>query len=208
MERKRLELHKLWTPKRRSFPSKTTNISRGKGIEYAIKALPSVLKHNPGILYLVIGETHPEVRKKEGEEYRKELIDLVYSLGLERNVKFENRFLRKSELTRYLQATDIYLLPYRNSDQICSGTLAYALSTGKVIISTPFPHAREVISKGCAVECKFDDQDSISECITKLLEDDKKKRELEERSYEYSRNMIWPNIAMVHVNLYNKILGR
>jgi glycosyltransferase involved in cell wall biosynthesis len=92
-------------------------INRGKGIEYAIQAPPPLVKEVPEILYLIIGETHPEVRKNEGETYRRDLIELVDSLGLNINVRFENRFLRKSELIRYLQATDIYLIPYTNKDR-------------------------------------------------------------------------------------------
>lgn len=182
-------------------------INRGKGIEYAIQALPPLVKDDPGILYLIIGETHPEVRKHEGETYRKELIELVDSLGLGKNVRFENRFLRKSELTRYLQATDIYLIPYTNRDQISSGTLAFALSTGKAIVSTPFLHANEVISEGCAMECKFRDPDSITNHIQTLLDNDDVKRNMEERAYRYSRDTTWPKIAMEHVNLYYKALG-
>lgn len=183
-------------------------LNRGKGIEYVIRALPPIIKSDPRILYLVIGQTHPEVRKYEGESYRKELIDLVYSLGLENNVRFENRYLRKSELIRYLQATDVCLLPYPNEDQISSGTLAYALSAGKAIISTPFLHAKEVISEGCALESKFRDPGSITGCIKKVLENESIRTKLEERAYRLSREMIWANVAMAHVNLFHKVLSR
>jgi len=182
-------------------------INRGKGIEYVIRALPPIVKDYPGILYLIIGETHPEVRKYEGETYRKELIELVDSLGLGKNVRFENRFLRKSELIRYLQATDIYLVPYTSKDQISSGTLAYALSTGKAVISTPFLNAKEVISEGCAMECKFRAPETMTHCIKTLLNNEDMKRDLEEKAYRYSRDMIWPNIAMEHVNLFYRALG-
>jgi glycosyltransferase involved in cell wall biosynthesis len=182
-------------------------INRGKGIEYGIRALPKLVKKYPGILYLIIGETHPEVRKYEGENYRKELLELVSELGLEKNVRFENRFLRKSELIRYLQATDIYIIPYTNKDQISSGTLAYAISTGKAIISTPFLHAKEVISEGSAMECKFRDPQSITNCIDTLLNNEDIKHNLEQQAYSYGRDKIWPNIAMEHINLYYKALG-
>jgi glycosyltransferase involved in cell wall biosynthesis/predicted transcriptional regulator len=181
-------------------------LSRGKGIEYAIKALPKIVEEEPGILYLIIGETHPEVRKHEGETYRKRLFDIVESLGLEKNVRFINHFLPKNELIRYLQATDTYIIPYPNEEQISSGTLLYALSTGKAIVSTPFLHAKEVIHEGCAMECEFKNPSSIADCITMLLQYDDIKRRLEERAYEYSRGMIWPNVAMKYVNLLYKAL--
>jgi len=182
-------------------------LSRGKGIEYAIRALPQIVDEEPRILYLIIGETHPEVRKHEGETYRNRLFDLVESLGLEQNVRFVNRFLPKNELIKYLQATDIYIIPYPNKEQISSGTLLYALSTGKAIVSTPFLHAEEVMAEGCAMECAFKDPGSITDCIKTLLQYDDIRRRLEERAYEYSRGMIWPNVAMKYVNLFYKALG-
>lgn len=182
-------------------------LSRGKGIEYAIQALPPIVEEEPRIIYLIIGETHPEVRKYEGEMYRKQLINLVELLGVEENVRFVNSFLPKTELIRYLQATDIYIVPYPNKEQISSGTLLYALSTGKAIVSTPFLHAEEVISEGCAMECEFKNPRSITDCIKTLLQYDNIHRRLEKRAYEYSRGMIWPNVAMEYVNLFYEALG-
>ena len=182
-------------------------LSRGKGIEYAIQALPPIVKLNPQILYLIIGETHPEVRKYEGELYRKQLINHVESLGLDENVRFVNRFLPLNDLIRYLQATDIYILPYPNKEQISSGTLLYALSTGKAIVSTPFLHAEEVISEGCAWKCEFKDPSSITDNVRILLRNEDLHRKLEENAYQYSRDMIWPNVAMQYVNLFYETLG-
>jgi glycosyltransferase involved in cell wall biosynthesis len=182
-------------------------LSRGKGIEYAIQALPPIVEEYPRILYLIIGETHPEVRKHEGEEYRRNLFDLVESLGIEKNIRFVNRFLPKNELIRYLQATDIYITPYPNREQISSGTLLYALSTGKAIISTPFLHAEEIMSEGCAIRCEFKNPESITDSIRTLLRYDDIYERLEKRAYEYSRAMIWPNVAMKYVNLFYESLG-
>jgi glycosyltransferase involved in cell wall biosynthesis/predicted transcriptional regulator len=182
-------------------------LSRGKGIEYVIDALPQIVRENSSVLYLIIGETHPEVRKREGESYRQSLLDLVESLGLEKNVRFVNRFLPENELIRYLQATDIYVLPYPNREQISSGTLSYALSTGKAIVTTPFLHAEEVISNGAALECEFKDPDSIAKSVNALLKDDQIQQRFGKAAYEYSRAMIWPNVAMSYVNLFYHALG-
>jgi glycosyltransferase involved in cell wall biosynthesis/CBS domain-containing protein len=182
-------------------------LSSAKGIEYAIEALPHIVEKHPEILYMIIGETHPEVRKREGETYRQLLLNLVDSLGLEKNVRFVNRFLTESELIRYLQATDVYIIPYPNREQISSGTLSYALSTGKAIVTTPFLQAEEAISKGAAMECKFRDPSSIGECVTILLEDDQIRQRFRRIAYEYGRAMIWPNVAMKYVNLFYHALG-
>lgn len=182
-------------------------LSSGKGIEYVIEALPHVVSEHPSVLYLIIGETHPEVRKREGETYRQSLLSLVESHGLENNVRFVNRFLPENELIRYLQATDIYIVPYPNREQISSGTLSYALSTGKAIITTPFLQAEDVISKGAAMQCEFKNPTSITECISTLLKDHQIHQRLSYTAYEYSRPMIWPNTAMSYVNAFYHALG-
>ena len=181
-------------------------INRGKGIQYAIRALSSLVKKEPRILYLVIGETHPEVRKIEGERYRKRLMRLVDELKLGKHVRFYNRFLSKRELIRYLQATDIYITPYVDRNQISSGTLAYALGTGKAIISTPYLHAEEALADGRGLICKFRNPTSIAECINRLLEDPELRLSLERKAYAYSRNFTWPKIAEKYVKLFDHLL--
>lgn len=191
---------------RRTVLSTFGLLSRGKGIEYAIQSLPSIIEKDPSVLYLIIGQTHPEVRKHEGESYRLYLMDLIDKLGVNENVRFVNRFVEKSELIRFLQATDIYIIPYPNREQISSGTLLYALSTGKAIISTPFLHAEEVMAQGAIKGCKFKDPDSISDSVIELLTDRSSHEEFQSRAYQYSRDMIWPNVAMKHVNLLYEAL--
>ena len=182
-------------------------ISRGKGIEHAIRAVPQIVEAEPRVLYLIIGETHPEVRKHEGETYRQYLLDTVEELGIGENVRFVNRFLEKGELIRFLQATDVYVIPYPNREQISSGTLLYALSTGKAIVSTPFLHAEEVMLEGGVMGCEFRDPDSIAGSVETFLRHDDVRDLFQKRAYQYSRPMIWPNVAMMYVNLFCETLG-
>ncbi len=179
-------------------------ISSGKGIEYAIRALPQVIKKEPRIIYLIIGETHPEVRKHEGEKYRNELTMLVSELGLEEHVRFTNRFITKRELIKFLQATDIYLTPYISPNQISSGTLIYALGAGKAVVSTPYYHAMEVLSNDRGVLCRFEDSVSVAEGINRLL-DENFRWEIQKRAYKYSRRFLWKNVARKYINLINKV---
>jgi glycosyltransferase involved in cell wall biosynthesis len=179
-------------------------ISSGKGIEYAIRALPEVIKKEPRIIYLIIGETHPEVRKHDGEKYRNELMKLVSDLGLEEHVRFTNRFITKRELIKFLQATDIYITPYISPNQISSGTLIYALGAGKAVVSTPYYHAMEVLSNERGILCKFEDSASIAEGIIRLL-DENFRREVQKRAYKYSRRFLWKNVARKYLNLINKV---
>ena len=182
-------------------------IGRSKGIECVISALPDVVQKHPNIIYLVIGETHPEVRKFEGELYRKHLIKMVDDLDLNEHVKFHNRFLRERELIRYLQATDIYLSPYPDPNQISSGTLVYAMGTGKAVVATPYLHAKEALAEGRGLLCKFRDSKSIAEAINQLLENDELRGKIQRKVYSYSRNFTWPVVAKRYVELYRRILN-
>jgi glycosyltransferase involved in cell wall biosynthesis len=180
-------------------------ISRGKGIEYAIRALPKVVQKEPRIIYLIIGETHPEVRRTEGESYRKKLMRLVDELQLQKHVRFHDRFLSKREFIKYLQATDVCITPYVSPNQISSGTLVYALGAGRAVISTPYLHATEVLAEGRGLFCEFKDHRSIAECIERLLED-RLRKAIERRAYKYSRRFVWSNVAKKYVELFKQLV--
>jgi len=181
-------------------------LSRDKGIHNAIQALPEIVKEWPDILYLVIGATHPQVRLHEGEKYRKRLVSLVKSLKLEKNVKFHNRFLTKDELIQYLQATDVYICPYVNVDQLSSGTVTYALGAGRAIVSTPFYYATEVLAEGRGLLCKFKDPGSITESIRQLLENPGQRASIEKLAYEYGQDMTWPKVASKYASLFKEVI--
>jgi len=181
-------------------------ISRGKGIEYAIQALPRILERHPDVLYLVLGETHPSVRSDEGESYRNFLLRTVRELGLERHVRFNNRFLSLSELVRYLCATDVYITPYLNRDQIVSGTLAYALGCGKAIVSTPYLYAEEVLADGRGIIVDFRSPEAIAEAVIRILDDARLKESLEAAAYKYGRRTAWFNVAIDYLELFHKLM--
>lgn len=179
-------------------------LSRGKGIEYAIQALPQVIEREPTLIYLIIGETHPQVRKQEGESYRNKLVELVKELGLEEHVRFKNRYLTKRELIKYLQATDIYVTPYISANQISSGTLAYAMGAGTAIMSTPYLHAKENLADNRGLFFDFEDPSSIADCLEKLLDKDLRAK-MAIRNYVYSRRFTWPKVAMEYVKLFDRV---
>lgn len=170
-------------------------ISEGKGIEYAIRAIPRLVKERPDLLYLVIGETHPEVRKHEGEAYREKLVALAKRLGVENHVRFIDTFLPEDRLSRYLQAVDVYVAPYLGRDQVSSGTLTLALSHGKAIVSTPSTFSKEVLSGNRGLLCKFADAPSLAECVDRIMGDAGLKRQLEGNAFKYGRQMGWTRVA-------------
>ena len=167
-------------------------LSRGKGIEYVIDALPELVKKEPRLVYYVLGVTHPQVKQHEGEAYRNMLMRKAKELGLRNHVKFLNRFLSKPELFNYLQATDVYITPYLSPNQVSSGTLSYALAAGKAVVSTPYLHAKEALGQGRGVFCEFNDSASIAAKVSEIIENRQLRRSLEQNAYLYSRKFTWP----------------
>jgi len=183
-------------------------INRGKGIEYVIQAMPKILEKHPNSIYLVLGETHPGVRRHEGESYRNMLTEIIDQLKIHEYVRFNNRFLTLNELVRYLCATDVYITPYLNKDQIVSGTLAYALGCGKAIVSTPYLYAEEVLAEGRGVLVDFASPDSIAAAVNRILDDKDLKESLEAAAYRYGRRAAWFNVAVDYLELFHMILNR
>lgn len=181
-------------------------ISRGKGIEYAIRAIAEVRKKFPEVLYLVLGQTHPGVRSHEGESYRQMLVGLLDELDLHDHVKFNNRFLTLRELVRYLSATDVYVTPYVNKDQIVSGTLAYALGCGRAIVSTKYLYAEEVLADGRGMLVDFCDPDAIAKAIIEVLSDPERRVQIEDAAYSYGRRAAWFNVAVDYLSLFRKVV--
>lgn len=180
-------------------------INAGKGIEYVIDAMPTLVAAYPDVLYLVIGETHPEVRKQEGERYRLELRARCRRLGVEQSVRFVNRFLPQAELVRYLAATDIYVTPYLSRDQITSGTLAYALGCGKAIVSTPYLYATEALAESRGLLAEARNAESIGSAIDQLLSHPDLRRHVESQAAHYGRAMAWPVVAAQYRELFSTV---
>lgn len=170
-------------------------ISRGKGIEDVITAMQEVVKHHPDALYLVLGQTHPNVRAYEGESYRQSLMAMVEQMGLQENVRFVNSYLSQNMLLRYLSATDIYITPYPNPGQISSGTLTYALAVGCAVVSTPYLYAQEMLADGRGVLVPFRNPQAIADTLNHLLSDDGYRQQLRQRAYQDSRHMTWRSVG-------------
>jgi len=183
-------------------------VNRGKGIEYAIEALPAIIKKHPEVIYLVLGETHPGVRSFEGESYRNALLETVNRLGLQNYVRFNNRFLALPELVRYLCATDVYITPYLNRDQIVSGTLAYALGCGKAIVSTPYLYAEEVLADGRGLVVDFRSPEALANAVNELLDNPAEREVMENLAYKYGRRTAWFNIAVDYLDLFRRLMLR
>ncbi|MBV9718067.1 MAG: glycosyltransferase family 4 protein [Candidatus Eremiobacteraeota bacterium] len=183
-------------------------ISRGKGLEYAIEAMRGVVKRHPEALYLILGETHPVVRRREGESYRESLTAMIREYGLHYNVQLVDKYLDFDEVVGYLTATDIYLTPYLNPAQIVSGTLAYAVGCGKAIVSTPYLYAQELLALNRGFLCEFRDAPSIASGLNMLLDDPSLRRATERRAYRFGRQMTWPHVAAQYGALFSELCPR
>ena len=181
-------------------------LSPNKGIEVAIEAIASVVKEFPDLLYIVLGATHPEVKRLFGEEYRLSLERLVKSKGLEENVVFYDHFVSLEQLTRFLVAADIYITPYLAKEQITSGTLAYAMACGKAIISTPYWYAEELLAEGRGRLVPFHDPDAMAVELRRLLGDETERDLLRKRAYEFGRQMVWREVASHYVEAFRHAL--
>jgi glycosyltransferase involved in cell wall biosynthesis len=169
-------------------------LSRNKGIETAINALPPVVKKHPDLLYIVLGATHPNVLKQAGEEYRDYLRRLVKNLNLEQNVHFNNEFVTEEKLFEYLNASDIYLTPYLSEAQITSGTLSYAIGAGCAVVSTPYWHAQELLDNDRGRLFGFKNSDELATILLELLDDEKQLGKLRENAVNYGKKIRWPNM--------------
>ena len=179
-----------------------------KGLEYMIAAMPQIAARHPNTLYLIVGQTHPELLRKDGERYRNELVAKIESSGMAEHVRFVNQYLRQREIVDYLLATDVYVTPYLDLNQITSGTLAYALGAGKAIVSTRYLHAAEALADGRGLLVDVRDADGLVRAVLAILDDPALKAELERRAYEYGKEMAWPNVGRRVLALTRELLGR
>ncbi len=178
-------------------------LNKNKGIEVMLKAMPAIIEADPSVLYIVLGMTHPTVLKRDGESYRFKLQHMVKDLGLQEHVIFHNRFVKKEELHNFLCAADIYATPYLSREQLTSGTLSFAVGTGKAVVSTPYWAAEELLAKGRGKLVPFDDSKQMAEAIVEILQDDSLYYSLRRRAYEYGRARTWPKIGQAYWKLFS-----
>ena len=180
-------------------------LSPNKGLENVIQALPNILSRHNNVVYVISGVTHPHVLRRDGEKYRQSLQNLARDLGVEANVVFRNRFDGPQELVELIGAADIYITPYKSKGQVVSGTLAYALSAGKAIISTPYLHAMELLDDERGVLVPFDDPRAIAEKTIELLDNGTARHAMRKRAYLYSRGMVWNCVARQYMASFERV---
>jgi len=179
-------------------------LSANKGLEYVINALPAILDRHPNVVYMILGATHPHVRRTDGETYRLSLQVAAKEKGVEANVIFYNRFVSIEELVQFIGAADIYITPYLNAAQSTSGVLAYTLGAGKAVISTPYWYAEEMLADERGVLVPFKNSEALSEQVIDLLDNESKRHAMRKRAYLFGRKMIWPLVAKRYMDSFKR----
>lgn len=182
-------------------------LSPSKGIEIMINAMPEILKSNTTAVYVVLGATHPNLVREQGETYRNGLMARVRALGIDEHVVFLERFVDQATLLRFISMCDVYATPYLNAAQMTSGTLAYSFGLGKAVISTPYWHARELLADGRGVLVPFGDVGALGRETAALLSDAPRRLAMRQRAYASGRPMIWPRIAERYRALFEQVSG-
>ena len=179
----------------------------GKGYELAIDALPAVVAAHPKAIYVIVGATHPDLLASEGEAYRESLVARVAALRMTGHVRFVDRFVGQVELTRWLEAADVFVTPYPNLEQIVSGTLSYAMGAGRVIVSTPYAYASELLADGRGVLVPPASPSAFAAGVNRVLADDDLRAEVGQRAYAHSRRMVWSEVGDRYRRLFD-LIGR
>ena len=177
----------------------------GKGFELAIDALPAVVASHPGVLYVMVGATHPDLLLREGEAYRRSLADRVAQVGMEDHVQFVDRFVAKGELAHWLQAADVFVTPYPNMAQIVSGTLSYAMGAGRTVVSTPYAYASELLADGRGVLVPPASADGLATALIEVLGDPVLRAAIGRRAYAHTRGMIWSAVGAEYRRVFAEV---
>ncbi len=180
-------------------------VGPSKGYESVIEVMPEVVRAVPNACYVILGATHPELQRTEGERYRTKLETLAADLGMTDHVVFVDRFVSQHELSRWLEAADVFVTPYPNLDQIVSGTLSYAMAAGKASVSTPYLYASEILADGRGRLVPPGLPGAMSDALIELLQDHGLRAAMAQRAYLHGRGMLWSRVAARHERLFTRL---
>ncbi len=179
-------------------------LSPGKGIENVLNALPEIVAEYPNVVYIILGATHPNLVRDQGETYRFALERLAKKNKVQKHVIFYNRFVELEELKEFIGAADLYITPYLNESQVTSGTLAYAFGAGKAVVSTPYWHAQELLSDERGVLVPFHQPQAIAREVIGLLRDEARRHSIRKAAYKMGREMVWPHVAKLYMESFSQ----
>jgi len=183
-------------------------LTETKGVEYTLEAIAEIAKKYPEVMAVIVGQTHPALKRYQGEKYRNFLKRKVRQLGIKKNVRFINRYVSLKELIDWLKTMDFYVTPYLDPQQSSSGALAYAIGAGKVCISTPYKYAREVLAEERGVLVPYRNSKAIAKAVTDLWENEEEREKIRHKAYSYGRHMTWAAVALQHLDLFREVIKK
>ncbi len=181
-------------------------LSENKGIDLMLRAMPDIIARDPSALYIVLGATHPEVLRHEGPAYRLKLEKMISRLGLNNHVILDHRFVEDNELFQYLKAADVYVTPYLHRQQLTSGTLAFAVGSGRAVVSTPYWAAEELLAEGRGKLVDFCDPLQMAKAVNEILANPALAMSMRARAYKYGRSITWPRVGSAYWQLFQEVL--
>jgi glycosyltransferase involved in cell wall biosynthesis len=183
-------------------------LNRSKGLEYMIGAMPHIVGQYADAFYYIIGQTHPAMRQKEGEAYRHMLQTMAEDLGVGNHVRFVDGYQTKASIIDYLLASDIYVTPYLNMEQVTSGTLAYAIGCGCPVVSTPYLHARYLLDDGRGILVPPADAEGLAEAVLTILDNPELRATMAGRNWEYGQTLLWPQVGAAYAEVFRQVAGK
>lgn len=181
-------------------------LSENKGIDLMLRAMPEIIARDPSALYIILGSTHPEVLRQDGPVYRLKLEKMIRKLGLDKNVILDHRFVDDNELFQYLKAADVYVTPYLNRQQLTSGTLSFAVGSGRAVVSTPYWAAQELLADGRGKLVDFCDPLQMAKAVNEILSNPALAMSMRSRAYNYGRSNTWPRVGRAYRQLFQEVL--
>jgi len=176
-------------------------------LEYGIQAMSYLRDLNPSPVYIIAGETHPKVLHRDGERYREWLMKQAADLGISDSIVFEDRYLDGGSLRSLARTADIVLLPYESREQICSGVLVEAVSSGKPVVATAFPHAVELLASACGIVVPHEDPEAIAGALRRLITDERLAASMGEQARLEAKRLAWPSVGKEYLRLVHRILS-
>lgn len=181
-------------------------LGRGKGIEWGIEAMSLLKGLKPAPTYRIVGQTHPKVVQREGETYREHLRSLTGKWNLGGSVEFDGRYLPTPDLFRVAAQADIVLLPYDSKEQVTSGVLVEAVTLGKPVISTGFPHAEELLGSGAGIIVERGDPAAIADAIRRIITEPGLARSMSAEARRLTPGLLWSAVAAQHRALASQLV--
>ncbi len=182
-------------------------IGPGKGIEWAIRAMADVRRAGIPATYRIVGKTHPRVLEREGEAYREGLVRVAEEVGVSDIVEFDSSYHPGSALRRIVSSADLVLLPYDSREQVTSGVLSEAVVAGKPVVSTAFPHARELLADGAGQLVPQGDAPAIGQALVRALSDERLLASMGQRSRELAGAQQWDAVMEKYLELARNVLS-